>query len=336
MTSVWPNIQAWLSRPVTVGGRTRPMLEYGIDYTVGETKTPPHFRHPRYPVSCPKHSILFRNGHHLQPVSSDQPESVAGRSGVHAFIEEMKHNKGEKLKTRLFPSLRGSSAEIRRSHYCQGVTGVSDTARIDLGEDNRFEEYEKNVDPGRIEEIVSVSLFCNEALYRIYQYSQLLREEKKTVTAEALRLEIEKEQRKIALWKPRLSDMRRNASLYIRASTFCNKDIPGPKFFKTQPDSLDIDEFLTAICAVRKCEAVNKFFAACDRHKHRYADGDKYGSILRPDLKEHFVLTARYLKHYDRNGELLTGYDPGSFSSMVVAQESDFGSTCRILKEFYC
>ncbi len=336
MTNVWPNIQAYFSRPVTVNGRARPMLEYGIDYVVGETKTPSHFRLPRYPVSYPKHSILFRDGHHLQLVSSDQPESVAGRSGVHAFIEEMKHNKGEKLKTRLFPSLRGSSVEIRQSHYYQGITGVSDTARIDLGEDNWFEEYEKNMDTERIEEIVTVSLEYNESLYNVHKYKHIQRNETNPVAIEALRLAIEKEQRKLALWKPRLADMRRNASFYIRASSFCNKDILGPKFFKTQIESLDIDEFLTAICAVRKREVVNKFFAAYDRHKHQFSDGYKYESILRLDLKDHFTLSARYLKYYNRNDELLIGYDPGSFSSMVVAQERDFGRECRVIKEFTC
>ena len=65
----------------------------------------------------------------------------------------MKHNKGEKLKTRLFPSLRGSSAEIRMSQYYQGVTGVSDTARVDLGEDDWFEEYENNIDRTLLEAV---------------------------------------------------------------------------------------------------------------------------------------------------------------------------------------
>ncbi|MCC8187135.1 MAG: hypothetical protein LIP08_06400, partial [Bacteroides sp.] len=129
MTNVWPNIAASFARPVQDGSRS--MLEYGKDFIVGESKIPGHFKRPRYPISYPKHSILFRNGFHLQMVSSDQPESVAGRSGVHAFIEEMKHNKGEKLKSRLFPSLRGSSAAIRLSRYYQGITGVSDTARVD-------------------------------------------------------------------------------------------------------------------------------------------------------------------------------------------------------------
>jgi hypothetical protein len=336
LQNVWPNIQAWLSEPVVVNGLSRPILEYGVDYIVGESKIPSHFRRPVYPVSYPKHSVLFRNGHHLQLVSSDQPESVAGRSGVHAFIEEMKLNKGEKLKSRLFPTLRGSSHSVRRSQYYQGITGVSDTARIDLGEDNWFEEYEKLVDDRLISEIVSASLFFNEALFKIYKSEQQQRIEKNPVMAETLRLDIEKQRRKVALWKPRLADMRRNACFYLRASAFCNKDFLGPKFFKTQLESMDIDDFLTAICAVRKREVVNKFFAAYDRHRHQFADGYLYDSILRLDLKEHFRLTARYLKYYNRNDELLIGYDPGSFSSIVVAQERNFGQEIRILKEFYC
>ena len=69
------------------------------------------------------------------------------RAEQHAFIEEMKHNKGEKLKSRLFPTLRGGSAEIRKCFYYQGITAVSDTARVDLGEDDWFESYEKNINP---------------------------------------------------------------------------------------------------------------------------------------------------------------------------------------------
>lgn len=336
MSNVWPNIQAYFSRPVLVNGRVRPMLEYGIDYIVGESKIPSHFRKPRYPIAYPKHSILFRDGHHLQMVSSDQPESVAGRSGVHAFIEEMKHNKGEKLKTRLFPSLRGSSAEIRRSQYYQGITGVSDTARVDLGEDDWFESYEKNVDLALIEEITTVSLHLNAALYKRYKLLSQQKQTSNPVTLECIRLELQKADRTIALWTPRIADMRRNSTLYIRASSFCNKDILGPKFFKTQLETLDIDEFLTSICAIRHKEVVNKFFANYNKEKHQFADSYIYDSILKLDLKEHFLLTSRYLLHYDKREELLVGYDPGHFSSLVVGQEQNYGTELRIIKEFFC
>lgn len=336
MTNVWPNLQAYFSKQVTVAGKVRPMLEYGIDYIVGEAKLPSHFRRPRYPISYPKHSVVFRDGHHIQLVSSDQPESVAGRSAVHAIIEEMKHNKGEKLKTRLFPSLRGAGAETRRSTYYQGITGVSDTARVDLGEDDWFEEYERHMDHKLLEEISTVALHVNAAIYQKYKLVNSQRETTNPVTLERIRLEIIKQDRIIALWKPRLADMRRNATLYIRASSFCNKDILGPKFFKTQLETLDMDEFLTSICAIRHKEVINKFFANYNKEKHQFADSYIYDSILKLDLWEHFLLTARYLKYYNKHDELLVGYDPGHFSSLTVGQEKDYGRQLRILKEFYC
>lgn len=336
LTNIWPNIQAAFSRQITVNGRPRCMLEYGIDYIAGESKIPEHFRKPRYPISYPKHSILFRNGHHIQLVSSDQPDSVAGRSGVHAFVEEMKHNDGEKLKTRLFPSLRGSSAEIRKSPYYQGWTGVSDTARVDLNEDDWFERYEDQNNPQLLSEIATVSVHVNKA---VYKRMELLTAQKNTtnpVTLEKIRLELKKYDRQISMWTPRLADMRRNATLYIRASSFVNKDILGPKFFKTQLDTLDMDEFLTAICAVRHKSVVNKFFANYDKEKHQFSDGYIYDSIMKLDLKDHFIITARYLKYYDKSAPLYIGYDPGHFSSLVCGQPKKYGKEFRLLKEFFC
>lgn len=336
LTNIWPNIQAAFSRQITVNGRPRCMLEYGIDYIAGESKIPEHFRKPRYPISYPKHSILFRNGHHIQLVSSDQPDSVAGRSGVHAFVEEMKHNDGEKLKTRLFPSLRGSSAEIRKSPYYQGWTGVSDTARVDLNEDDWFERYEDQNNPQLLSEIATVAIHVNKA---VYKRMELLTAQKNTtnpVTLEKIRLELKKYDRQISMWTPRLADMRRNATLYIRASSFVNKDILGPKFFKTQLDTLDMDEFLTAICAVRHKSVVNKFFANYNKEKHQFSDGYIYDSIMKLDLKDHFIITARYLKYYDKSAPLYIGYDPGHFSSLVCGQPKKYGKEFRLLKEFFC
>lgn len=336
LTNIWPNIQAAFSRQITVNGRPRCMLEYGIDYIAGESKIPEHFRKPRYPISYPKHSILFRNGHHIQLVSSDQPDSVAGRSGVHAFVEEMKHNDGEKLKTRLFPSLRGSSAEIRKSPYYQGWTGVSDTARVDLNEDDWFERYEDQNNPQLLSEIATVAVHVNKA---VYKRMELLTAQKNTtnpVTLEKIRLELKKYDRQISMWTPRLADMRCNATLYIRASSFVNKDILGPKFFKTQLDTLDMDEFLTAICAVRHKSVVNKFFANYNKEKHQFSDGYIYDSIMKLDLKDHFIITARYLKYYDKSAPLYIGYDPGHFSSLVCGQPKKYGKEFRLLKEFFC
>ena len=334
MTNVWPNIQAAFARPVMVNGKQRPLLEYGIDYVVGETRLPSHFRRPRYPVSFAKHSVVFRNGAHLQLVASDQPDSVAGRNAVHAFIEEMKHNSGDKLRTRLFPALRGGPAKIRKSPYYGGITGVSDTARVELGEDDWFEEYEKGIDQQLISEIATVALYVNKTMYKIQAFHQQLKESKDPVLMENIRLETSRLQHTLKIWEPRLADMRRNAVFYARRSTFCNKDILGPKFFKTQLDTLDIDEFLTSICAIRHKEVTNKFFAAYDRHHHQFSDSYIYDLILKLDLKDRFILTAHYLKHYAPHDELYVGYDPGAFSSLVFAQKKDYGRRLDVIKEF--
>lgn len=335
LTNVWPNIQAYLSSTITVGGVSRPMFQEGIDFVIGEANLPSHFTPPRYPIAYPKHSIIFRNGHHLQLVSSDQPESVAGRSGVHAFIEEMKHNKGEKLKTRLFPSLRGGPAEIRMSPYYQGITGVSDTARIDLGEDNWFEEFESNNNDRLMDEIATVACHVNRARYELVMMNHIRQDMKDPAKAENARLQAERLERQIRLWQPRLDEMRRNASFYMRVSSFVNKDILGPKFFQTQIDSMDMDEFLSSICSVRVRAVVNKFFAAYDKERHQFSDGYRYESILKLDLREHFILTAKYLKYYDPYDEILVGYDPGHFSSLVCAQEKKMGQELRVIKEFW-
>ena len=333
-TNVWPNIQGFFSRPVMGGRRT--ILEEGKDYIVGASKIPSHFKRPRRPIAYPKHSVLTKEGHNLQFVSSDQPESAAGQSAVHAVVEEMKHQKGEKVKTRIFPALRGAPSHIRNHPLYQGITGVSDSARVDMGEDNWFEEYEKLTDNELINEIANVFLKkVNPATYHIHKFEELSKQEKNPVILEALRLKIEKEKQTLALWVPRLTEMRRNATYFIRASSFVNKDYLGPKFFKTQLDAMTMDEFLVAICAIRQRAVVDRFFVNYVPSKHQYSDSYKYETILRMDLKEHFRLTAFYLKYYNPREELLLGYDPGNFSSLVVAQERTQLDT-RILKEFTC
>lgn len=338
LSNIVPNLLSYFNKPIMGGQRC--MLEEGIDYVIGTAKLPKHFSRPRYPIHYPKHSIVFRNGFNLQLVSSDQPDSVAGRSGVHAFIEEMKHNKGEKLKTRLFPALRGSdNRDVRNHHLYQGITGVSDTARVDLGEDNWFEEYENNMDIELINEIANVASPVNNALVIKYHFERLQAEvkaKKRDITELApLYPEYEKALKTLHIWQNRLRDMRTHASYYLRASSFVNKDFLGHKFFKTQLDTLDLEEFLTAICAIRIRAVVDRFFANYVPRIHQFSDSFNNNLLLKADLFG-FTLTAGYLKYYNPDDELLLGYDPGKFQSLVVSQEKNFGTEVRTIKEFTC
>lgn len=334
MANVVPALRAEFTKPVGPQGES--WMEEGVDFIVGTSELPRHFKKPRYPVSYPKHSIIFSNGHNFQLVASDQPDSVAGRSGVHAFIEEMKHNSGEKLKSRLFPALRGATGEVRNSPYYQGITGVSDTARVDLGEDNWFEEYEKNMNDELIEDLFSVAKHVNDNHLELLQMQFKLTQEKDIFIRERLRKKIKKASHVLTMWNPILRDMKQQATYYLRASSFVNKDFLGEKFFQTQLDTLSIDEFLVAICALRRRQVQNLFFAGFNKKKHCFTDSYIYDSILSFDLKDTFKLDSQYLKYCDPNKPLDLGYDPGNFQSFVVGQENRKTNEYRILKEFYC
>lgn len=332
--NIIPNLVAYYRTPRGESGR--PILREGIDFVIGEKDLPSHFADPRFPILNPKHSMVFSNGHHVRLVSSDQPDSIAGANGVHAFIEEMKHNKGSKLKTRVFPALRGGTGATRQSHYYQGITGVSDTARVDLGEDNWFEAFEDLVDQELIKEIVTVSLHVNKKMFEVNRLEAQKKTETDVLKRKQLQLRINKAVRSKGKWAPILRQMRSSAVYYLRASSFVNKDFLGYNYFKTQMDSLTMDEFLAAIGGIRPKRVVDMFFGGFDREIHTYEDSYIYNSIHEFNLKDTFRLTAEYLKYYNPEEPLILGYDPGHFSSLVVAQTKRKTNELRVIKEHFC
>jgi len=333
VTNIVPNLIAYFKTPQ--GQSQKPLMQEGIHYVIGEKDLPKHFSQPRYPIENPNHSIVLVNGHHYRLVSSDQPDSIAGANGVHAFIEELKHNKGDRVKTRIFPALRGGSSIARKSHYYQGVTGVSDTARVDMGEDDWFNDYEKLVKPELIRDIITVCLHVNKALFHIEKMRREIANTKNSEDLKKLQFKINKQQKLVTHWTPILNRMRRAAVFYLRASTFVNKDFLGFEYFKTQLDILDENEFLTAIANIRPKKVTDMFFSGFDDKKQCFSDSYIYNSIYQFNLKDTFRLSAEILKYFDPNKPLIIGYDPGHFSSIVIGQEDKKDLYMRILKEFF-
>jgi len=323
LSNIVPNLIAYYNSPR--GKDEKPLLREGIDFVIGEKDLPKHFQKPRFPVQHPEHTIFYANGHNIRLVATDQPDAIAGANIVHAYIEEMKHNKGEKLKTRIFPAMRVGRLtqgqgmnNMQKSPYYQGVTGISDSARISLGEDSWFYEYEQQMNQDLIDEIVTVSLHIHEALYNIEQGKDVVSMRKR-----------------VSKWTPILREMRAAAVYYQRVSTFINKEVLGTKYFATQKKILTPDEFLTSICAVREKKVSNMFFPNFREDIHVFEDGYKYEIIMKFNLKDSFTVTSEYLKYYDPDAKLELGFDPGSFASFVVGQEKKKQNEYRVLKEFY-
>lgn len=324
-TNVLPTVLESFRTELTFpDGTTRPQLTEGIDYVVAEKDLPKHFQSPRYPLIYPERSIVFADGHVLQAVSVDRADSIAGRSVVHAFLEEMKYTDGEKVRTRIIPAIRtsriGSGAEAHKCYLHGGITGVTDIGRVSIGESNWFMNYEAQTDPQLIADILTLALEINRANY----YLETGNKEKERIA-----------RARISKWEPILNELRRSATFFIRASTFVNRDVLGFDYFKTQREILDMSEFLSSICSIGDRNRDNLFFELWNEERHTFSDSYRDSVISKLSLKETFTITAEHLKYYDPVQKLLLGYDPGSFSSVVAAQEKKNDNTLRILKEFF-
>lgn len=307
-------------------GTKRPMLREGLDYVVGQKDLPRHFKKPRFPLLFPERSIVFQNGSNLQAVAVDRPDSIAGRSLVHAFFEEMKYSSGEKVRSRIIPAIRtsriGAGSSVHECHLHGGITGVSDMGRVTLGEDNWFTEYEDDVDQQLIEDIISLAIIINRALVTLQSPDESARAKSQA-------------QGKVDRYGPLLAAMRKRAVFYLRASTFMNRTVLGYDYFKTQLDSLTESEFLSSICSIGDRSRENLFFELWDENKHTYSDGYKYQMLDKLTLAESFRFDAGYLTYYDPTQRIVIGFDPGSFASMVAGQFKQSENTLRIHKEFF-
>jgi hypothetical protein len=104
MQNIVPNLLAYYRQPLENG---KQMLTEGVHYVKGVKDLPKHFAEPLFPIIDPKHTISFVWGTTFRLVSADRPESAAGISAAHGFFEEMKHIEGKKIKSRVFPAIRG-------------------------------------------------------------------------------------------------------------------------------------------------------------------------------------------------------------------------------------
>lgn len=299
----------------------QPVMREGIDFVYGEKDLPRHFCRPRYPILYPEHSIVFANGFNIRLVSTDQPDSIAGANIVHFFFEEMKHSDGEKVRSRIFPAMRVGrlgASDVHKSHYYGGFTGVSDTARVTLGEDAWFTRYAEQMDRQLVEDIITLSLHVNKAMAAV-QRGQ----------------DVERNRRVIQRYQPILDDMRRDCLFYMRVSTFVNSEVLGSKFFTDNFSNLSMSEFLTSICSIRDMDYENMFFDRFSTEKHVFEDSYKYKDLMSRTLKDTFTIDSSYLKYYDPDARIILGNDPGSFASLVVAQEKKTANELRVLKEFF-
>jgi hypothetical protein len=296
--------------------------ERGIYFEVG-APPPPHFAPCHTPVQSWRHTLSFVNGAAVQFVSCDRPESMLGKNAAHLFVDEMLRIPGDKFLERIIPALRADRSKFGHSPYFMGISGFSSTPNFETDED-WFLKYEKDMNPALVEAIQEIA----------YETDLRLREleiARREMNPERIR----KLERFVERWQARLARLRRGQTFYIRASSFSNLKILGIEYLQNQIKSIkDTDMLNTSIFAVRKLKVKDMFFGKFSK-THLFDDGYDYRHIDLLAAGEPVEDHSRHLRYYNPRQPLYAGYDPGPFSSVILAQRNRPQREFRILKNIW-
>ena len=285
---------------------------------VVDQEPPSHWPKPYIKTFSYKHTISTFNGCKFFLTSLDRPSANAGISVVHQFGDEAKYLLEEKL-NKLFPTLRGDYRLYGHSHYFMGQTFCSDMPDPNVGESDWMMRMEKKMDKEKILRIIQAAMVVNEINWDIY-YGKKAGDQKRIDNAIANK----------AKWDIRLRRIRQDSTFFYVVSSFANADILTLKYFRNLLETLDFEEFKTAVLSIRKSlDKGARFYGNLSDH-HFYRDGYNYDYYDQFGLKDNMVQNSAGLRYIQSDKLLEGGFDAGNMMSLVIGQEQ--GNTYRILK----
>lgn len=338
MTNIVPNI--------ILGWEQRYDFYEGKHFVVDE-EPPADWDRPYYSRTFEyKHTISTWNGCKFFLTSLDRPSANAGLSVVHIFGDESKYLREKKL-NKLFPTLRGDPKIFGHSPYFLGKTFVSDMANPMVNEDDWMLRMADNMDKKQIVMAIQAGMVVNEIERELYELNtnyangpalttsptplkggvsrtSLLSNDRSIINV----------QRKMERWMERWNKIRMGSVMFQIVSSYANADILTANYFANLLETLDFEEFKTAVLSIRKTLATNERFYAKLDNKHFYQDGYDYSLVDRHKLRDEFKETSLMLRYCNHDAALEGGFDSGNMLSMVIGQQRNEGEY-RVLKNFY-
>jgi hypothetical protein len=248
---------------------------------------------------------------------------MLGKNAAHLFVDEMLRIPEKKFLERIVPALRSDRSKFGHSPYFMGISGFSSTPNFETDED-WFLAYEKDMNP----EIISC---IQEIAYEVDLRLHELEIARRTLDLE----KIAALERFIKRWDERLTELRRNQTFYIRASSFSNMKNLGIEYIQNLTRTIkDKDILYTSIFAIRKLKVKDMFFGKFGK-QHLFDDGYDYRYIDQIAVGQTIEDSCKHLRYYNRQQPLYAGYDAGPFSSMVFAQRNRKEKEFRILKNIW-
>jgi hypothetical protein len=282
-----------------------------------------HFWKPYNSLVTYKNTLVFYTGFNVTFGSLDSPASLAGRSYVHVFGDEVKYFKESKI-ANLLKAIRGYKVKYGKSVFYRGHTFTTDMPNTaNIGEYDWILKIGSRMRKKGLMLVLKAAFIMNEAL------NELLAAKESRVTEEII-----KKQRTYERWVERWTTARQSpdaSTLFYIASSYVNVDVLGIEWFDDSSSS-ELGDHNTAVLSMRAgMESGDRFYASL-LAKHFYTDGidpfwaEKFGITDTPD--------CRILKYLNLNKALDGGMDFGNMMSLCIAQD-DGKKNYRVLKFHY-
>jgi hypothetical protein len=282
---------------------------------VRDQRPPDGFAKPLFRTNRFKHTISWRNGSVFYLISQDRPGTANGLSLQHLLGDEVKFLDFNKLRTELFPTLRGEREHFGRHHLYRGMTFTTDMPNIEDG-DWLF-KMEQKMEPEQVKLILAASIEHENLKLRRLQATD--------------KLVIDRLDKKILAWQRELSKLRQKSIFFDQASSFVNIHVNGLDYLDDLKRSMEFREFKMS-CLNIKPDSTEQMFYSGLSSKHFTTNYD-YAYYDGFSLRDQITIDSRGDKDCDRHKILLGGLDFGNMNSLTIAQEH--GKEFRVLKFFY-
>jgi len=319
--------------PVLLSGLERKGWFEDYHYVV-DKKPPLDFENPYLKTFRYKHTISFRNGVKCFIVSGDRPESAAGLSLTHFFIDESKYIKEDTL-NRVAPTLRDNPMLYNNSPFFLGMTATTDMPNINLPREyNWILRQEENMDKEQIKLILQTAWVVNGIQAELLKNGTPENDLIEAITQINSGKRVERKYANLKKWFLVLKKLRKQSTLFVKVSSFANADILGVDYYQKLFKTLTFADFLVSVLSIEPSTADIQFFAKfCDRHL--FSDGYNYRYYDKFGLKDDIQHTANGLTYYNPKAPLYGGMDFGNMCSLVISQEEANASRNRSIKDFY-
>lgn len=289
----------------------------------------PHFWKPYNKIISHKRTIVFFTGLNITFGSLDRPSTLAGRSYVHVFGDEVKYFAEAKIGN-LLKARRGYRLQFGHSPFYLGETFTTDMPNTgNTGEYDWIFKGAEEMTPEILLLVWKVAAVANDAL----QEYLAAKEKFYRTKTDADRQDYLNKYKTANRWKERWYNLRHHPqaqSMFLVVSSYVNVDILSPQWFADALSSQLSDVKAAILSMPPRIDKGQQFYPNLGE-RHFYTDGNLV--TVEKTLGFRDAEDCRLLRHLNSNRVLEMSMDFGNMLSMLIAQ--DDGRTLRILKEFH-